>query len=709
MRSSRLAIGVCALTMLLAIPVSAAPSGDYDADSLWSDDQPQYAQQQLAMGGDGVFPNYRIPALAVTNAGTVLASYDGRPTGIDAPGPNSILQRRSEDNGKTWGEQTVINAGKADPKEGYSDPSYLVDRETGTIFNFHVKSYNQGFFGSKPGVDPNDREVLHAYVAQSDDDGKTWTSRDITAEITPDLSIRSRFASSGQGIQLKYGKYKGRLIQQYAILPPNGDPQSVSIYSDDHGKTWQSGEPFGTGMDENKTVELSDGTVMLNSRDSARSGYRKVAYSTDGGHSYGPWHYDKQLIDPTNNGSILRAYPNAKQGSAEAKVLLFSNAATTDSRSNGTVRVSCDDGKTWPISKVFAKGAMAYSTLATLPDGKIGLLWEPGHNGIIFSTFNTSWLNGLCAPLTADEVEIERGTTGSAEITVENQFGPAISVDSLTAKAPQGWTVELDGTPTTLAAGGTATVTAKVAVPAGASGGTYQIPLTLTDKSGRTSSGTLTVIVPKTADEVDGRIAVTVKHTNPKEIPYAVGDVLKFNFHVTNLSNATTKVVPSGNLEDFDPATAKKNCRYSTLGGKKSYDCPFPYHVVTQEDLDKGSFTPETTWVSTSGSDVTTIKLSEPTIQLVETKPEPTEEPTEEPTVEPTEEPTVAPTDEPTTQPTADPSEPVSPTATAAPSAPSQPALPITGSSGTALAIGAGALLLGGLGALIVRRKAALS
>lgn len=36
-------------------------------------------------------------------------------------------------------------------------------------------------------------------------------------------------------------------------------------------------------MDENKIVELSDGTLMNNSRSSGADTYRKVSYSTDGG------------------------------------------------------------------------------------------------------------------------------------------------------------------------------------------------------------------------------------------------------------------------------------------------------------------------------------------------------------------------------------------------------------------------------------------
>ena len=91
----------------------------------------------------GVF--YRIPALATASNGDLLASYDLRPgSAADAPNPNSIVQRRSRDNGRTRGPQTVIHAGTLGRRKvGYSDPSYLVDPATGHILNFHVKSYDR--------------------------------------------------------------------------------------------------------------------------------------------------------------------------------------------------------------------------------------------------------------------------------------------------------------------------------------------------------------------------------------------------------------------------------------------------------------------------------------------------------------------------------------------------------------------------------------
>jgi sialidase-1 len=86
--------------------------------------------------------------------GVVLASWDGRPgSAADAPNPNSIVQRRSTDGGRTWGPVQVIAAGHTGnattPKYGYSDPSYIFDAETGKVFNFFVYSKDQGFFGSR--------------------------------------------------------------------------------------------------------------------------------------------------------------------------------------------------------------------------------------------------------------------------------------------------------------------------------------------------------------------------------------------------------------------------------------------------------------------------------------------------------------------------------------------------------------------------------
>lgn len=308
--------------------------------------------------------NYRIPAITTAPNGHLLVSYDERSTdngnaGGDSPNPNSIVQRRSTDNGATWSAPTYIHRGtETGLKEGYSDPSYVVNHETGAIHNFHVKSYDVSFQGSQAGTDPAARNVLRAEVSTSRDNGYTWTHRDITAEVDAGIGAVSRFAVSGQGIQIGHGEHAGRLVQQYTVKRTNGVYQAVSLFSDDHGATWRVGSPVGTGMDENKVVELSDGTLMMNSRDSAGSGFRKTALSTDGGATWGPVSVDRNLPDSTDNAQIIRAFPNTPAGDPRASVLLFSNAPGAG-RTQGTISMSCDDGRTWAARRVFQEGSRA--------------------------------------------------------------------------------------------------------------------------------------------------------------------------------------------------------------------------------------------------------------------------------------------------------------------------------------------------------------
>lgn len=325
------------------------------------------------------FPVYRIPALAVSNAGTLIAAYDGRPSMADVPGPIALLVRRSTDEGRTWLPRQAVRAGPA--PAGFGDPSLLVDRVTGRIFLFHVASMRQGFSGSATGTDETDPDVLQADLSWSDDDGVTWAHRRITAAIK-DPAWGGIFAASGQGIQLVEGTHAGRLLQQY-VIRHDGKNFGASAYSDDHGVTWQMGALAGPGVDENKTVELSDGRVMLNSR---ATPHRLIAWSEDGGLHYSGLRPDSQLVDPGNNGAIIRTAPRR---------LAISHTAHPNERRNLVVQLSCNDGQTWSPGGVVESGAAGYSTLVTLPGGDIGVLYERGtYEAITFARFTPVWPDG---------------------------------------------------------------------------------------------------------------------------------------------------------------------------------------------------------------------------------------------------------------------------------------------------------------------------
>lgn len=208
------------------------------------------------------------------------------------------------------------------------------------------------------------------------------------------------FAASGRGIQLRYGSHAGRLIQQFVgrVIQKDGSTaqQAYSVYSDNGGKTWQMGQPVGEGMDENKVVELSNGDVMLNSRPSDGSGYRKVAISTDGGETYSEPKTEKQLPDPANNAGIARMYPDAEEGSAQAKILLFTNTNSQTDRVDGTIRYSCDDGQNWSDGRLYHSGSTDYSTVTALGNDEFGIFYEIVGNKLVFAKVDKEWIGVSC-------------------------------------------------------------------------------------------------------------------------------------------------------------------------------------------------------------------------------------------------------------------------------------------------------------------------
>ena len=361
------------------------------------DAAPLFERVTLAKPGDNGVHTYRIPALAVAKDGTLLASYDARlDSAHDLPGNIDILLRRSRDQGRTWSApQTVVRHAHG---SGAGDSSLLVDRDTSRVFLFHAWAPpGVGFWNAQAGNAPDSRTQHPRYI-WSDDNGLTWQGpRDLLAAIKrPDW--KGMFATSGHGIQLLDDRVaRGRLIQPYVFRGPDNLIHAVNAYSDDHGTRWHIGEPLGGRLDENKAVELADGTVMQNSRSSDPKVHaRVVARSRDGGVRFGPAEPDPQLPDPQNNADIIRVAPLADAGRPEAHWLLFSNTADPDERRRLTIRLSCDDGRHWNAGRVLDPDDAMYSAMARLPDGTFGILWEAGDGNLDFARFNLAWLGDSC-------------------------------------------------------------------------------------------------------------------------------------------------------------------------------------------------------------------------------------------------------------------------------------------------------------------------
>lgn len=61
-----------------------------------------------------------------------------------------------------------------------------------------------------------------------------------------------------------------------------------------------------------------------------------------------------------------------------------------------SVKLSYDEGKTWPMEKLIHPGPSSYSSLVRLPDGDVGLVYEGGQQHrrewIRFARISLEWL-----------------------------------------------------------------------------------------------------------------------------------------------------------------------------------------------------------------------------------------------------------------------------------------------------------------------------
>ena len=120
--------------------------------------------------------------------------------------------------------------------------------------------------------------------------------------------------------------------------------------------------------------------------------FRMVATSDDLGRTLSKASPDRALVEPPAQASLLRlTIANA----GDRNRLLFANPASAQ-RERLTVRLSYDEGLTWPVARVVHEGPAAYSSLVVLQDFSIGLLFERGdrspYERITFARFTLEWL-----------------------------------------------------------------------------------------------------------------------------------------------------------------------------------------------------------------------------------------------------------------------------------------------------------------------------
>ncbi|MEG3660147.1 sialidase family protein [Arenibacter palladensis] len=350
---------------------------------------------------------YRIPGLSTTKEGTLLTVYDvRRESGRDLQGHMDIGVSRSTDEGNSWEPMRIALdmgewGGLPQKFNGVSDANILVDEQTGTIFIaglwMHGVTNAEGVWqenlseesdawnhqwktkGSQPGFDV--KQTSQFLISKSTDDGRTWSEPINLTEMCKDPKWWLWAPAPGHGITLK----DGTLVIPTQGRDENGLPFSNITYSKDGGETWTTSNPASHNTTECMAVELSNGDIMLNIRDNRNrenksvTNGRKIMITGDLGETWSehPTSHGA-LIEPTCMASIHRHDYTDKEGASKS-ILLFSNPNSKYQRIKQTIKVSLDDGETWPkdywleLDEGRGKG---YSCITSIDNDHIGILYE---------------------------------------------------------------------------------------------------------------------------------------------------------------------------------------------------------------------------------------------------------------------------------------------------------------------------------------------
>ena len=366
----------------------------------------------LRQGGDDGIARYRIPGLATTPKGTLLAIYDMRRVWRDLQGDITIGLSRSADGGQTWEPVRVVlemGAWGGLPRKynGVSDACILVDERSGAVYVaglwMHGVLDENGRWvegltttsthwnhqwrsnASQAGFDV--KQTCQFMLARSLDDGRRWSQ---PANVTRHFKKEQWLLfgpAPGRGITLR----DGTLVFPTQGRDKTGRAFSNITWSDNGGKTWTVSEPaFGASASttENQIAQLDDGSIMLNARHGRENETgRLIAVTRDLGRTWKEHPTSrKALIGPGCMAGLLRHEYTAPDGSPKS-ILLFSNPNSKTAREKMTLKVSFDNGETWPESHWILLNEeirSAYSCLTSVDEKTIGILYESGRANLVF-------------------------------------------------------------------------------------------------------------------------------------------------------------------------------------------------------------------------------------------------------------------------------------------------------------------------------------
>lgn len=387
------------------------------------DDSPQTPEPQLpAAERHEVFQllnptdiPYRIPALAVTKDGTLIAVADYRHSGTDIgvtdKGRIDLHYALSYDNGNTWTDVMPLIEGKGDKSPdfmnvGFGDPCIVADRESNRVLLLSCA----GNVSFQNGTRKNHQNIARFY---SEDGGKTWSlPEDIAESIYSQFDetrygpVRSMFIASGRIFQsptVKVGNYY-RLYCAVLIRDKYAKHMNYVLYSDDFGGEWKILGDANTPAvydtaDEPKVEELPDGSILISSRYNGGRYYNMFLFD-DANTAQGQW-LTKAFSGASNNGVVsadnstngeVMVLPVVRTADNKAMHLLLQSLPLGPQRKNvGIYYKELADqmdyldpafiAENWDGVLQVTTLNSAYSTMAWQRDNRLGFLYEEETHG----------------------------------------------------------------------------------------------------------------------------------------------------------------------------------------------------------------------------------------------------------------------------------------------------------------------------------------
>ena len=358
---------------------------------------------------------YRIPALAVTKDGTLIAVADYRHSGTDIgvtdKGRIDLHYALSYDNGNTWTDVMPLIEGKGDKSPdfmnvGFGDPCIVADRESNRVLLLSCA----GNVSFQNGTRKNHQNIARFY---SEDGGKTWSApEDIAESIYSQFDetrygpVRSMFVASGRIFQsptVKVGNYY-RLYCAVLIRDKYAKHMNYVLYSDDFGGEWKILGDANTPAvydtaDEPKVEELPDGSILISSRYNGGRYYNMFLFD-DANTAQGQW-LTKAFSGASNNGVVsadnstngeVMVLPVVRTADNKAMHLLLQSLPLGPQRKNvGIYYKELADqmdyldpafiAENWDGVLQVTTLNSAYSTMAWQRDNRLGFLYEEETHG----------------------------------------------------------------------------------------------------------------------------------------------------------------------------------------------------------------------------------------------------------------------------------------------------------------------------------------